>query len=316
MTAKNVGGWQKWAFLEGITRTLSRTLQKVVGSVSNNWENTLLAAGIIGLVQVLSAVIITRKTKEKLLCDPSGIIGCLIFGLIALVCTVLGFATFLYGGDITVSTFIIALSIIPSMIIDIIFFNYISSLREWLGILVAVIAGWAVLDFPNLASMLDLPMWVGLSFITMILVAINQGITQSVRKVSPMFKNFWGGMVALILSPIVMIMIGKGGFLLSFPDNKILWFTSAMIGIIVIAMWSFNLLSYKDGASIALKKLVVSSVYFISTTFLGSIIFNEAVTKGKIIAIPLFIISYFLMSKEAYDFVCLYLKKIRMESAQ
>ncbi len=154
MTAKNVGNWQKWAFLEGITRTLSRTLQKVVGSVSNNWENTLLAAGIIGFVQVLSAVIITRKTKEKLLCDPAGIIGCLIFGLIALICTVLGFATFLYGGDITVSTFIIALSIIPSMIIDIVFFNYNSSRREWIGIFVAVITGLAVLILPQLNSMI------------------------------------------------------------------------------------------------------------------------------------------------------------------
>lgn len=316
MSTRNVGNWQKWAFLEGITRTLSRTLQKVVGSVSNNWENTLLAAGIIGFVQVLSAIIITKNTREKLLCDPVGIIGCLIFGLIALVCTVLGFATFLYGGDITISTFIIALSIIPSMIIDIIFFKYKSSRREWIGILVAVIAGWAVLDFPNLASMLKLPMWVGLSFITMILVSINQGITQSVRKVSPMFKNFWGGMVALILSPVIMILIGKGGFLLSFPDNKILWFTSAMIGIIVIAMWSFNLLSYKDGASIALKKLVVSGIYFISTTFLGSIIFHEAITTGKIIAIPLFILSYLLMSKEAYNFVSSFFAKRRKESAQ
>ena len=303
MVTKNVGDWKKWAFLEGVTRTLSRTLQKVVGSVSNNWENTLLASGIIGLVQVLSAVIITRKMKEKLLCNPAGIIGCLMFGFFALVSTVLGFVTFLYEGDITISTFIIALSIIPGMIIDIIFFKHKSSRREWIGIFVAVISGWAVLDFPNLAKMFEMPIWVGLSFITMILVAINQGITQSIKDVSPMFKNFWGGMVALILSPIVMIVIGKGGFLLSFPGNKILWFTSAMIGIIVIAIWSFNLLSFKGGASIALKKLVVSSTYFISTTILGSIVFNEAMTAGKITAIPLFIISYFFMSKEAYDFV-------------
>lgn len=307
--------WQKWTVLEGLTKTASRTLQKVAGNASNGWAGTLLAAGIIGFIQVIFASLNMFKNGQELFSDKKGILGSMLFGLIAFGSTVLGVATFLQGGDISVSTFIVTLSIVPGMIIDVVFFKYKPRSQEWLGMVVAIIAGWAVLNFPTISDK-SMPTWIWFSLGNMMSVAINQGISQKIKSVSPMFKNFWGGMVALVLAPIIIILIGKGGFLLSFSDNKILWFTSATIGFIVIAMWSFNLLSYRDGASIALKKLVMNGTYLVSTMLLGYLIFHEEITIGKLTAIPLFVFAYVLMDKKAYDFIFSPPAGGKMESAR
>lgn len=299
----NFEPWLKWAIFEGLTKMISRIIQKVIGTVSNTWGGTFLAAGIVGLVQVIAGGLIYKKKGGKLLGDPVGALGSMLYGVFALTATVFGFATFLYGGDVSTSTFIITLSIIPGMIIDIIFFKYKSTLREWAGILVAVMAGWAVLDFPKMDMLLSLPMWVWFSFATMMSVAINQGITQKVREVDPMFKNFWGGLVALIGTLVVIISTSKSDLLWSFTVNSKLWLSSLVVGIIVIAMWSFNLMSYKIGASIALKKLVVNTTYFLGTMVLGTILYGEQITGGKLTALPLFLIAFVLMDKKAWDYV-------------
>lgn len=295
--------WMKWAVLEGFTKILARAFQKVVGNVSNTWAGTFLAAGIVGLVQVVFAGTVMKRKKMRFLGNPRGAIGSALFGVFALVSTVLGFATFLMGGDISVSTFIISLSIVPGMIIDIIFFKFRSTSREWVGMVVAIFAGYSILGFPNLNSLTDMPTWVWLSLAGMMSVAINQGITQKIKDVGFMFKNFWGGLMSLVLSPIALIVMGKSGIILQFSDYSRLWGASIIIGFIVICMWSFNLISYQTGASIALKKLVMNSTYMIGTMFVGSIFFNEAMTINKLIAIPLFVLAFILMDKKAYEFV-------------
>jgi drug/metabolite transporter (DMT)-like permease len=148
-----------------------------------------------------------------------------------------------------------------------------------------------------------MPTWVWLSFAGMMSVAINQGITQGVKKVDPMFKNFWGGLMSLILSPIVLIFMGEGNKILQFSENLRLWGASVTIGFIVICMWAFNLLSYKTGASIALKKLVMNSTYLVGTLFTGYLFFNEAITANKLLSIPLFCLAFILMDKKAWEFV-------------
>lgn len=294
--------WRKWAVLEGLMKTASSSFQKIAGSASSNFAGTLLVAGIIGLTQVIFALTYLLIKKEGLLIDRKGIFGSMLFGLVAFSSTVFGIITFLKGGDVSVNTFIITLSIVPGMIIDIVFFKYKPRNQEWLGMIIAIIAGWAVLNFPT-TNIKSLPTWVCFSFGNMLCLSINQGISQKIKNISPMFKNFWGGMVALILATTVIILIGRSSLFLSFTDNKILWFTSALIGLIVIAMWSFNLLSYRDGASIALKKLVMSSTYLLGAMLLGYIIFQEKITIGKLVAIPLFAIAYVLMDRKAYDFI-------------
>ncbi len=297
--------WMKWAVLEGFTKICSRVFQKVVGNVSNTWGGTFLAAGIVGLVQVVFAGIVMWRKKISFFNDPIGAFGSAMFGIFALTSTVLGFATFLQGGDIGTSTFIITLSIVPGMIFDIIFFKFKSTIKEWFGMGLAIFAGYTILGFPplNLDTFDNMPIWVWLSFAGMFSVAINQAITQKVKKVDPMFKNFWGGLMALIFSPLILVLMGDGGMALQVTENIKLWGASITIGFIVICMWAFNLLSYKTGASIALKKLVMNSTYLIGTLFTGYFFFGETITANKLLSIPLFCIAFILMDKKTYSYV-------------
>lgn len=292
----------KWAILEGFTKTASRTLQKIIGNTTVSWEGTFLAAGIVGLVQVVVAAGTATKQKIKLFKDIPGIFGSAMFGILALISTVLGFATFVYGGDIGISTFIITMGIIPGMLIDMIFFKYRSRIREWVGIAIAVFAGWAMLGFPHDTNA-GIPLWIWLACANSLAVAINQGITQAVKKVDPMFKNFWGGLASCVGALCILIFIGDNNYIFSSIGINKIWFASALIGCVTVAMWSFNLLSYKTGASIALKKLVMSATYLLSTLILGYFFFEETLTIGKIVAFPLFCIAFILMDKKAWGFV-------------
>jgi drug/metabolite transporter (DMT)-like permease len=275
-----------------------------VGVASNSWGGTFLASGIVGLVQV---VIVTAfelsHRKLGLFKDFKGALGSSIFGILALSSTVLGFATFMKGGDISTSTFIVTLSIVPGMLIDIIFFHYKSTIREWIGMSVAIFAGYTILGLPRLEEILKMPLWFWLAIGNMMTVAINQGITQAVKKVDPLFKNFWGGLMALIFAPLLMIAIGQGGSIVRFNENVRIWYASFFIGIIVIAMWSFNLLSYQCGASIALKKLVMNATYLTSTLIIGVLFFHEKITVGKVLALPLFCCAFILMDQKMWNYV-------------
>lgn len=296
--------WMKWTFCEASTKTASKILQKVIGNVSASLTHTFLATLIIGLVQIVAGLVMTRLQRVRLLGDRVNIIGSCLFGFFAVISTVLAFGAFYYGGDLGVNTFIITLSIIPGALIDRFFFNHKLNGREWLGVFVAVLAGYAILGWPSLAEFTKLPLWVWLSFGTMCSVAINQGITQKVKKIDPFVKNFWGGLTTVILCLVVLIVFGKTGIIFDFSGSAPkLWTVSAIIGIIVVGMWAFNLLSYKGGASIALKKLVMNGTYLITAMFCGALFFRETITSSKLLGIAFYLGAFVLMDKGTWEFV-------------
>jgi drug/metabolite transporter (DMT)-like permease len=289
--------WTRWAILEGLMKSISRLFQKIVGNVINSWGGTFYAAGIVGLVQVVVSTILISKNKIKFVSKRSDTVGASVFGIIAVISTILGFAIYLKGGDVGTTTFIMTLSIIPGMIIDIIFFKHKSTIAQWVGIFIACFAGWSILGFPLSISSIEI--WVWLAILTMILVAINQGVTQSIREINPLQKNFWGGLMAIIISIFALYYFKDNYSYVELSSNNIkLWYTSTAIGFIVIAMWSFNLLSYKSGASIAIKKLVMNASQLIISMGFGFIFFNEPITLWKLLAIPLFIVSFVLIDRK------------------
>src|SRR3989344_2684204 len=274
--------WMRWTFAEAGTRTASKLLQKVVGIAASSWIHALFATLVISVVQVISGLTVVKAQKKSLLPDFGQIAGSCLFGLFAFISSVLCFTVFIYNGDIGVNTFIITLSIVPGAFIDRIFFKHKLNWRQWTGVVVAILAGYAVLGFPSLFVALSQPMWVWLSLGITMSAAINQGITQKVKKVDPFVKNFWGGLIALVLSVVCLAIFGSLGVLTDFSGNmKKLYIVSGLIGFIVVGMWSFNLLSYKGGASIAIKKLVMNGTNLITAMAGGIVFFQETLTLGK-----------------------------------
>ena len=293
--------WKRWSLLESLTRSISMLLQKIVGVTSTTFGQTFLATAIIGFVQTIAGFLITRKRKIPLLMDKKGVVGSCVFGIFATICTVLGFTVFLLGGDMGINTFIITLAIIPGALIDNFFFKKHLTKREWLGILIGVFAGYSILGWPSLAEIQELPIWIWISLIIMFGVAINQGVTRSIKRTDIFVKNFWGGLTTLILTILAIIVMGPFQIVTEFPPN--LWIISVIHGINVIGVWSFNLLSYKAGASIALKKLLVNGSFLTLSIILGVIFFDEAFTTAKIAGVILYFVAFTFMDETTWRYV-------------
>ena len=302
--------WMRWTFAEAGTKTVSKLLQKVIGVAAANWATALLATFVISLVQVVSGFSVVKAQKKSLLPSADQIIGSCFFGVFAFIATTLAFVVFVYNGDVGVNTFIITLSIVPGAIIDRVFFGNKLNKRQWLGVAFAILAGYAVLGFPSLSAAVSQPTWVWMSLGIPMAVAINQGITQKIKAVDSFVKNFWGGLTTLVLSLAGLALAGSLGVLVDFSGNmKKIWAVSGLIGVIVVAMWSFNLLSYKGGASIALKKLVMNGSYLVAAMLGGVFFFGESLTFGKASGVALFMAAFALMDKGTWEFVSRYWPK-------
>lgn len=297
--------WMIWTLLEAGTKTSSKLLQKVVGNVSSTLAHVFFATFVVGIVQVVAGFIMVKSRGKKFFPNAMNVLGSCLFGFFAVASTVLALTVFLLGGDVGVNTFIITLSIVPGAMIDKVFFGHPLNSRQWLGVAVAILAGYSILGWPSLSHFLGLPLWVWLSFCNMMTVAINQGITQRIKDVDPFVKNFWGGATTVILCALGIIALGHSGLFVNFSDQmQKLWLVSAVIGGIVVGMWSFNLLSYKGGASIAIKKLVMNGSYLTSAMLLAIPIFGESLTVGKIVGVLLFLGAFTLMDKGTWKFIC------------
>lgn len=226
-----------------------------------------------------------------------------------MVVTVLGFAVFYCGGDVGVNVFIITLSIIPGAIVDQLFFGHHLNLRQWLGVGVGILGGYAVLGTPSLQELKSMPLWVWLSFGVMLGATLNQVITQKIRKADIFLHNFWGGLMTVVLCLTALSLLGQMRVVFTNPLTLVkLLVVSFLIGLVVVMMWSFNLLSYKGGASIALKKLVMNGTYLVLAMLGGMIFFGEILTKGKVSGVILYLIAFGLMDDNTWRFLIYQLK--------
>lgn len=284
--------WVLWTSAEGLTRTGTKILLKVLGLAETALSASVLATVIIGAVQTVGGFV-GGTLRGKPFFGPQGhAVGGCAFGVLAYVTTVLSFMVFSYGGDMGVNTFITTLSIIPGGILGSIIFGDRLFLRQWCAMALAILAGYLVIGSPSLEEAVHLPLWVWLSFITMLTIAINQVIVQKIKDIDPMVQNFWSGAVQLVLGVLTIVAVGGMSIFTSSAPPLSFWLLSGLIGAINIAMMVFGLISYKLGASIALKKLVMFGVHLSTAMVLGVILFNESASWEKFAGVALYLAAY------------------------
>lgn len=302
--------WMKWTLFESLTRITLRVLQKIVGFISTSFSHSALAAGIIGTVQVVVSAFFLLIGKKKFTAPKDQIIGSVSFGFFATYSTIVPMTVYWLGGDLGVNAFIISLSIVPGALIDWIFFKHPLNARQWLGVGISLLGAYAILGSPStLGAFLEMPLWVWLAATGMIAIAINQGITQKVKNVDALVQNFWGGLTTAILSVIVLAVVGSLTLVFDFSraTPKFLAF-AAVSGLVTLFLWCFNLLSYKDGASIAIKKLVMQGILLIGSMTAGIAFFGEPFTVGKVLGALFFLVAFCLVDKGTWNAISSKLK--------
>ena len=291
----------KWALLESIAKVLSKIIQKWIGIVSTTIAHSFFATLVIGIIRILISGIAVWKYKVPVFVEKHLVFGAIGFGIGAVIASVLSFSVFILGGDVGVNTFIVTLAIVPGAFVDRIFFNHSISVRAWCGVGVAILAGYVVLGMPTLTELAHLPMWVGLSFGAMFAVTGNQVITQMIKDINPMVKNFWGGITEVILCTAILFLIDpvvfKNGW--SVGEGN-LALGAAICGVIGVAMWSFNVLAYKGGAWIALKKLVMNASYLTMAMIAGIVLFGEDASVTKFAGVALYLVAFVLIDDKTW----------------
>lgn len=170
--------WIKWTIWESFIRTIILVLLKVMGILISTIGETFYVVALLGLVQATYGFFVCRLQNCKVLALNRDVLGSILFGALGVLIDVLAIIAFMNGGEILVSTFIGTLSIIPGFFFDVIFFKQPITLRQVMGIPVAITAGYLILNAPSLDALPQMPLWVWLWFAIMFILAVNQAITQ------------------------------------------------------------------------------------------------------------------------------------------
>lgn len=276
-------------------------LQKMLGGTTSSMSGVMDIIAITSFVQLCLGLAGLWHLKGETTSDMKGKIGAILFGAGAIVCNICALAAFQLDGSVIVVTFISTLSIIPGAFIDRFRFNHHLNRRQWTGIGLGVIAGYAILGFPSLAEAMAFPLWIWLAFGNMAGLAVNQWIVQEIKEIHPYAQNVWGGGSMLISSLAILFFIGP----LSIVTNSSATFIGASlaIGVITFFMWAFSLFAYKKGAFISLKKLIMNGSYLAMIVAVGIAFFGEQITFSHFAGFALYLTALIFVDQKTWETV-------------
>lgn len=296
--------WIKWALGEAAFRVTSITLLKVIGTLASTLGQLTLSTLIIGSVQVIAASTVLVYKRTSIWAPKRQIFGSVAFGIGAFFGTMLPFAAFMLGANLAVYTFLALLAIIPGALIDRVFFGEKLVVRQLGGIALAVFAGWLVMNMPNLQELATLPLWAWLALINACTLAINQGVTRWIKEVDVWVKNFWGGVGTAVLCVATFLVLGPetvASIATSASLPIAAW--SAVIAIVVIGLWSFNVLAYRSGASIPTKNVLVNGAYLFGALTVGFLFFGEPVHAAQLFGILTYIVAFVFINTTVWKYL-------------
>lgn len=305
--------WIKWTIAEASTKVSELTVLKIAREYLNlnrylrSFNGAFFIILVVGCVQAISGLAVTLIRKDRLLSANRLIKFSIGFGICASLMQITNILAYVYfGAQIGTAVFITTLSIIPGVFIDRIFFSTPLVKRQWIGIIIFIFAGYSILNFPPLAVILSLPVWIFLMMANAMLAAANEGFSRATKEMHPMKNNFWVGSTTIVVALIGLSTISVLGFEPIATVSKvpnIFWVIAFVLGIFSLGIVSFKLISYKEHATIGLKKLTMQGSRLILATLVGFLAFGEVITTGTFIGIAGFIIAFILTDNKAWDFI-------------
>lgn len=301
--------WMKFAVGEGLTKTTSSVFGKLIGRIMGTLEMGCVAGIIIGFIQMIFGF--SGSKKSLLVPNKRSIMWAIVFGFMASIFgTVWGFYTFTLGADIGIRTLLIMGSIIPGALIGRIFWRDSLGLPHISGIMIFLLAAWAMLDFPSLNMLWKLPIWVPAVLVITFTQPINEVLSRKASaELNHWVNNFWVGASTIFFCALALVVLAVFTDGLQLNITGIFVFGSVIIGALVVAMIAFKLLSYATGGTIALKNLVMGGILLITSAIAGIIIYHEPLTFGKVIGIILFFIAFSLIDNKTREILVDFMKK-------
>ncbi|MBI4118597.1 MAG: hypothetical protein HY455_03625 [Parcubacteria group bacterium] len=301
--------WKWFAIGEGLSKTFSSVLQKMVGMVAKvpgSFELPFLGSLVVGTVQMLGGALLATLLRKPLLTDRKLILGSLWFGFFGFLAGVAGVLTFSYeDAALGIVGFIFTMGIVLKALADWIFFKNVLNLRQWMGVGVYLVAGYALFNFPGFGSFTEPPVWVFIATIIPVTITANEIITRkmSMSQIAhPFVHNFWAGASTMFFALIGLSFVGVSTILSLSSILPVIVLIFLISGTNVIMMISFKLLSYDGGkTTLSLKTLIMTSWQLVTMVIVGVTFFGEPLTFGKLLSIPGFMAAYVLIDVPTWE---------------
>lgn len=297
-----------WAFFEGLARTGSLSAVKWLGLAFTTLGEIFASTLILGFAQMIGAMVVAKAIKAPLWLGMSFLGWCVLFALSATVQTVIAFVAFGQEADLPVYIFIVVgLSMVPIALADVIFFQLRLTAPGWVGIAAATLGGYAMLGFPTLAHLMELPGWVLLALVSMLFFAANQALLKAAgrvredlpKHVKALGQSTYVGMLTMAWCAL--------GFMI-FPIEVWGALTSAkfiggsvLIGGFVVAILTGNSMALQLGMNMPIKNVVAIAVFLFGSAAAGVLLFKEQFDAPKLIGILCYFLAYFLIRKGSVE---------------
>ena len=294
--------WLPYSVTEGLARAGGLSVVKALGISLTTIAEGAFATLIIGLVQACGGAAL-GKTWRAFWLGPRFFAGCVMFGVLATVQTIVPFMAFHDGAPLALFAFIVVgLSIIPATVLDVLIFRTRLTGKGWFGVCLAALAGYLMLGAPSLHALLHLKPWVALATLAMLAHAANQAVvrylsTMPLRPDAPergVAQNAQVGLVTALLCAALLLSEGPGALPLHAFDLSFLAGAVAA-GLAVVLVIGAGIMAYALGANIPLSKTVATAVFLLSSALVGWVFFGEALSFLHAAGLLLFIFAFALI---------------------
>jgi drug/metabolite transporter (DMT)-like permease len=296
--------WLKWAIGEAGFRATSMTIMRLIGAVIIAVPQAAFSTMVIGIVQVAGGATMLHHVKKDVFSNIKEVRGAIIFGIFAFIGTMLPIIAYSHGANMPTYTLITLLAIIPGALVDTIFFRERFTPWNWLGFAIACVAGWLILKKPSLSGLTHMPMWMWLAGANALTLAVNQGISRSIKEIDVWRKNFWGGLATFVIcAGTLLVFWGEFITFTAAPTFNHVLSLSGIISLCVIGMWAFNVIAYRDGAAIPLKQVTVNGLLLVLVTVIGFVGFGDTITHTQIAGGVVYLLAFVLINKESWIYL-------------
>ena len=317
-----------FSVIEGLAKTLGGVFQKLIGT---SLKALPISAGCLAYMIAECVKVVVSLTGRRLMTPgapffpsfPFVAYACL-FGIVASLMTVGGIYTFLIGADLPTRTLLIVATPVAAMIIQPIFFPVkIEWSRQIPGLVIFLFAAFIMLGSPQ---DLSFDLWVWLTFVIMVLAALNGVITKKgteakeyvVKRLgedapehSAQVWNFWTGVSAVIFSFAGFLALGATVDLTIAVETFIAF--AVFLGLVVSVISLAKFLAFRGGGKLAtvdFQSFVMNMSYLALATSFSALFnafgvrgFEESVETHHLVGIALFAPAYVFLDKGTYSAV-------------
>lgn len=276
------------AAVDGLVRTASVSFQQLVGAGLQTAPGAMLSTIAVEGIRFASGCITGGLRVARPSSAQMSLMG--IWSFNASVMTIGHIVAYSKSADQGVANMIVMSSIIPGMLIDVLFFRDPPTKSKVAASLLLLGGCYTALGAPGIATGAALGSWVAIKAAIACGIAINEGARRkmaALKTQDPEKHNYTGSQAmvwvgGLSLAMLAPAAIGFGAFKNIANYSPTFWLGTAGMAAAVVVSTVLSLAVYVGGGSVVARKVVTTATSVVGTMAAGTLLFDESFSLYKL----------------------------------